>query len=50
MEAGQDRRTAEFGTHARLAATLDGRRLIHSVGPRRDEFWDNALLWLTPAS
>lgn len=37
---------AQFDVHAHLSATLSGRRLIHSVGPRRDAFWDNGLLWL----
>ena len=38
---------ARFDVHAAFSASLDAeRRLIHSVGPRRDAFWDNALLWL----
>lgn len=38
---------AQFGVHAHLSAKLAGRRLVHSVGPQRNAFWDNGLVWLT---
>jgi hypothetical protein len=38
---------ARFDVHAHLSAQLDGGRLVHFVGPQRDAFWDNGLLWLT---
>jgi len=37
---------ATFGVYAHLSATFDGRRLVHSVGPRREAFWDSIWLWL----
>jgi hypothetical protein len=38
---------AQFDMHAHLSATFDGTRLVHSIGPQRNAFWDNGLLWLT---
>jgi len=38
---------AEFDAYARQSATLDGARVVHSIGPRRDGFWDDVALWFT---
>jgi hypothetical protein len=38
---------AQFDVHAQLTSTFHDRRLIHSMGPGRDSFWDNGLMWLT---
>jgi hypothetical protein len=39
---------AEFENYANLSASLDDRRrLVHTIGPRRDLLWDNIALWLT---
>ena len=39
---------AEFENYANLSASLDGeRRLLHRIGPARDQAWDNIALWLT---
>ena len=37
---------ATFEVYARLSAEFDGRRLVHSVAPRRDVFWDSIWLWV----
>lgn len=36
---------AQFDVHAHLSATLQDKRLVHSVGPHRDPFWDSVWLW-----
>jgi hypothetical protein len=38
---------AEFHIYAHLSTTLDEGRLVHSVGPHRDAFWDSIWIWLT---
>lgn len=38
---------AQFDVYAQLSAKLHDRRLVHSVGPHRDTFWDNIWLWMT---
>ncbi len=38
---------AAFPAYANAVVTLDGRRLLHRVGPSRDLAWDNITLWLS---
>lgn len=37
---------AEFAAYANHSAALEGRRIVHYVGPRRDAFWDSIWLWV----